>query len=101
MTERGGFPPMRSWQEPSVRNPGGGTEYADMIAALRIFLDDVAAAAPGTATTVELTKSLKTWSDRLGPAAVSERKQLFARRLVLPGGGQTMSPNFLPITGDD
>jgi acyl-coenzyme A thioesterase PaaI-like protein len=92
---------MRSWQEPTVRNPGGGSEYADMIAALRIFLDDVAAAAPDTATTLELTQSLKTWSDRLGPAAVPERKQIFARRLDLPGRGQTMSPNFLPITGDD
>jgi acyl-coenzyme A thioesterase PaaI-like protein len=92
---------MRTWQEPTVRNPGGGTEYGDMIAALRTFLDDVAAAAPDTATTVELTESLKNWTDRLAPAAVPEGKQIFARRLDLPGRGQTMSPNFIPIAGDD
>jgi acyl-coenzyme A thioesterase PaaI-like protein len=92
---------MRTWQEPTVRNPGGGTEYGDMIAALRTFLDDVAAAAPDTATTVELTESLKNWTDRLAPAAVPEGKQIFARRLDLPGRGQTMSPSFIPIAGDD
>lgn len=91
---------MRTWQEPAVRNPGGGVEYGDMIAALREFLDDVAAAAPDTTTTVALTRELRSWSDRLAPA-VPERQQIFARRLDLPGRGQTMSPNFIPITGDD
>jgi acyl-coenzyme A thioesterase PaaI-like protein len=98
--ERGGFPPMRTWQEPSVRSPGGGAEYGEMIAALRGFLDDVAAAAPDTATTVALAQDLRDWSDRLAPAAVGERKQIFARRLDLPGRGQTMSPSFIPVTGD-
>jgi acyl-coenzyme A thioesterase PaaI-like protein len=98
---RGGFPPMRTWQEPTVRSPGGGAEYGDMIAALRHFLDDVAAAAPDTATTVALTQDLVDWADRLSEAAVPERKQIFARRLDLPGRGQTMSPNFIPTAGDD
>ena len=98
--EHGGFPAMRSWQEPAVRNPGGGPEYGDMIAALRDFLDDVAAAAPDAATTVALTRDLSAWSERLAPAAVSERKQIFARRLDLPGRGQTMSPSFIPGVGD-
>jgi acyl-coenzyme A thioesterase PaaI-like protein len=98
---RGGFPPMRTWQEPTVRSPGGGAEYGDMIAALRDFLDDVAAAAPDTATTVALTRDLVDWADRLSEAAVPERKQIFARRLDLPGRGQTMSPNFIPTAGDD
>jgi acyl-coenzyme A thioesterase PaaI-like protein len=98
--EHGGFPPMRSWQEPALRNPGGGAEYGDMILALREFLDDVAAAAPDTATTVALMEDLKSWSKRLAPTAVSERRQVFARRLDLPGRGKTMSPNFIPVAGD-
>jgi acyl-coenzyme A thioesterase PaaI-like protein len=92
---------MRTWQEPTIRSPGGGAEYGDMIAALRDFLDDVAAAAPDTATTVVLTRDLESWSERLAPAAAPERKQIFARRLDLPGRGQTMSPNFIPTAGDD
>jgi acyl-coenzyme A thioesterase PaaI-like protein len=97
---RGGFPPMRSWQEPTVRSPGGGPEYGDMIAALRDFLNGVAAAAPTTATTVELAQDLRVWADRLIEVAVPERRQIFARRLDLPGRGQTMSPNFIPAAGD-
>jgi acyl-coenzyme A thioesterase PaaI-like protein len=91
---------MRTWQEPTVRSPGGGPEYGDMIVALRAFLDDVAAAAPDAATTVALAHDLREWSDRLTPSAVPERKRIFARRLDLPGRGQTMSPNFIPVAGD-
>jgi acyl-coenzyme A thioesterase PaaI-like protein len=91
---------MRTWQEPTVRNPGGGAEYGEMIAALRDFLNDVAAAAPDRTTTVALTRDLKDWADRLAPSAVPERRQIFARRLDLPGRGQTMSPSFIPIAGD-
>nr|WP_234815408.1 hotdog domain-containing protein [Mycolicibacterium duvalii] len=97
---RGGFPQIRSWQVPALRSPGGGAEYGDMIDALRDFLDGVAGAAPDTATTIELARDLRGWSDRLAPAAVPERRQIFARRLDLPGRGQTMSPNFVPIAGD-
>ena len=97
---QGGFPPMRTWQEPTVRNPGGGAEYGEMITALREFLDDVAAAAPDKATTVALTRDLKTWTEGLVQAAVPERRQIFARRLDLPGRGQTMAPNFIPTAGD-
>ncbi|GAB4683826.1 PaaI family thioesterase [Mycobacterium avium subsp. hominissuis] len=97
---RGGFPPMRTWQEPTVRNPGGGAEYGDMICALRNFLDDVAAAAPDAATLVTLTDDLNRWAERLAESAVPERRQIFARRLDLPGRGQTMSPYFTPIAGD-
>lgn len=35
-----------------------------------------------------------------GPTAVPERRRIFARRLDLPGRGQTMSPSFTPVTGD-
>jgi hypothetical protein len=97
---QGGFPPMRTWQEPAVRRPGGGAEYGDMIAALRGFLDDLAAAAPDAAATVALTNDLNTWAHRLAQSAVPERRQVFARRLDLPGRGQTMSPNFIPTAGD-
>jgi acyl-coenzyme A thioesterase PaaI-like protein len=96
----GGFPPMRTWQEPTARSPGGGTEYGDMIAALRDFLDNVAAAAPDTSTTAALTHGLNRWADLLAQSAVPERRQIFARRLDLPGRGQTMSPSFIPIAGD-
>jgi acyl-coenzyme A thioesterase PaaI-like protein len=99
-TARGGFPQMRTWQEPNVRNPGGGDEYARMIQALRDFLDDVAAAAPSPSTIEALARDLRAWSDRLSPVAVPEREQIFARRLDLPGRGQTMAPNFIPIAGD-
>jgi acyl-coenzyme A thioesterase PaaI-like protein len=97
---RGGFPPMRTWQEPTVRDPGGGPGYGDLIAALRGFLDDVAAAAPDTATAMALTEDLESWAERLSRDAVPERRQIFARRLDLPGRGQTMSPNFIPLGGD-
>jgi acyl-coenzyme A thioesterase PaaI-like protein len=97
---QGGFPPMRTWQEPAVRSPGGGAEYGEMITALRDFLDHLAAAAPDTATTVALKQDLNEWADRLAQSAVPERRQIFARRLDLPGRGQTMSPNFIPIAGD-
>ncbi len=97
---QGGFPPMRTWQEPTVSSPGGGAEYGDMIAALRNFLDHVAAAAPDVATTVDLTQDLNGWANRVAQFAVPERRQIFARRLDLPGRGQTMSPNFIPLGGD-
>jgi acyl-coenzyme A thioesterase PaaI-like protein len=91
---------MRTWEEPAVRNPGGGAEYGEMISALRTFLDDVAAAAPDTEMTVALAEELNAWADRLAKVRVPERKQIFARRLDLPGRGQTMSPNFIPTEGD-
>src|ERR1700749_3510557 len=86
---QGGFPRMRTWQEPAVRSPGGGAEYGDMIAALRTFLDDVAAAAPDAATTLALTNDLSSWAERLGQSAVPERRQIFPRRPALPGSGAT------------
>src|ERR1700760_479047 len=91
---------MRTWQEPAVRGPGGGAGYGDMITALREFLDHVAAAAPDAATTVALTHDLTSWAERLARSAVPEHRQIFARRLDLPGRGQTMSPSFVPVTGD-
>jgi acyl-coenzyme A thioesterase PaaI-like protein len=99
-TTRGGFPQIRSWHGPNLHNPRGGAEYGEMIAALRGFLDDVAAAAPDMATTVALTQDLAGWAERLAQDAVPERTQFFARRLDLPGRGQTMSPNFVPVEGD-
>ncbi|MGV0037172.1 hotdog domain-containing protein [Mycobacterium paraffinicum] len=71
-----------------------------MIAALRDFLDHVAAAAPDTSTIVALKEDLRGWADRLAQSAAPEQRQIFARRLDLPGRGQTMSPNFIPTAGD-
>lgn len=96
----GGFPQIRTWEEPGLRNPGGGPEYGDMIAALRTFLDDVAAAAPDKDSIVGLAEDLRGWSDKLAPMKVRERERIFARRFDLPGRGQTMSPNFV-VTGGD
>jgi hypothetical protein len=76
----GGFPQIRTWQEPGLRNPGGGPEYGDMIAALRTFLDDVAAAAPDKDSIVGIAEDLRRWSDKLAPMAVRERERIFARR---------------------
>jgi hypothetical protein len=81
-------------------NPGGGAEYGDMIAELRHFLDVVAAAAPDPATSAGLAADLAAWSGKLAPLAVEERRAVFARRLDLPGRGQTMSPAFVVEGGD-
>jgi acyl-coenzyme A thioesterase PaaI-like protein len=97
---RGGFPQIRAWHGPNLHNPGGGAEYGEMIAALRGFLDTVAAAAPDTAATVALAHDLRVWTDPLADVAVPEGRQLFGRRLDLPGHGQTMAPAFVPISGD-
>lgn len=96
----GGFPPTRTWGEPGLPNPGGGAEYGDMIAELRHFLDVLAAAAPDPATSAGLAADLAAWSEKLAPLAVEERRAIFARRLDLPGRGQTMSPAFVVRGGD-
>lgn len=97
---RGGFPQIRAWHGPHLHNPGGGPEYADMIDALRDFLDGVAAAAPDAATSAELAGDLRAWTERLGRVAVPEQRQLWARRLDLPGHGQTMAPSVTITSGD-
>ncbi|MBJ7336499.1 hotdog domain-containing protein [Mycolicibacterium sp.] len=71
-----------------------------MIAALRTFLDGIAAAAPDSATTVDLARDLEAWTTRLAPLAVSERHQLWARHMDVPGHGQTMAPSFAATAGN-
>jgi acyl-coenzyme A thioesterase PaaI-like protein len=66
--------------------------YGTLIATLRSFLDHVAAAKPDDETTLELASDLAAWRERLAGFAVAEREQVFARRIELPGRGQTMSP---------
>jgi acyl-coenzyme A thioesterase PaaI-like protein len=99
-TTRGGLPQLRAWHGPNLHDPGGGSEYGDMIAALRDFLDSIAAAAPDTATTVELMDDLRAWTGRLDGIAVTEARQLWSRRLDLPGHGQTMAPSVMVTDGD-
>lgn len=99
-TPRGGFPQIRAWHGPNLHNPGGGPEYAEMIDALRDFLDGLAAAVPDAATSTDLAHDLRAWTDRLAPVAVSEGRQLWARRLDQPGHGQTMAPSVTITAGD-
>jgi acyl-coenzyme A thioesterase PaaI-like protein len=96
----GGFPHILTWDRPGVASPGGGPAYGELIGRLRTFLDHVAAAKPDQDTISELSDELLTWTTRLAPEAVSEREQLFAHRLDLPGRGQTMSPAFLVTSSD-
>jgi len=71
---QGGFPPMRTWQEPAAR--GLVRQRARAQTDLRDFLDHVAAAAPDAATTVALKQDLNGWADRLAQSAVPERGQI-------------------------
>jgi acyl-coenzyme A thioesterase PaaI-like protein len=47
-----------------------------------------------------LALDLRRWSDDLSKSAVPEREQVFARRLDLPGRGQTMAPCLRVLDGD-
>jgi hypothetical protein len=84
-----------------MADTAGGAEYGTMTEELRMFLDAVAAAAPGAATITELEMDLRACKQRLAPLTVAERAQIFARRLDLPGRGQTMSPKFEVVSGDE
>ena len=90
----------RAWHGANLHNPSGGTEYAEMIDALRDFLDGIAGAAPDAESTRKLAKELQTWTDRLIPTTVPESRQLWARRLDLAGHGQTMAPPITISAGD-
>ena len=79
------FPPG----PPDVSESDG---FADAIAALRSFLDHVAAAKPDHATLRQLTADLQQWRDRLANFAVPEPEQWFARRWELLNRGQTLTP---------
>lgn len=92
--EPGGFPSFGFGSVGDDDADGTGDGYALMISNLRSFLDHVAAARPDDATLTGLALDLASWRDRLAEVAVSERDQLFARRMDLPGRGQTMSPAF-------
>lgn len=74
--------------------------YAAMISSLRTFLDHVAAAKPDDIALTKLALDLSAWRTKLAEVAVSEREQLFARRMDLPGRGQTMSPAFVVRDAD-
>ena len=99
--EAGGFPLTRPWGHPASGTTAGGDDYARMISALRDFLDKVAGAKPDEATSGELADDLEQWTHRLAGMQVTEREQVFAHRRDLPGRGQTMSPAFIVLDGDD
>ena len=91
------LPLVDSWSRPGAEN---GDRYGAMIGRLRAFLDHVAAARLDTATVAALTDDLDAWCERLAPAAVPDREQVFARRLDVLGRGQTMTPAFLVHEAD-
>lgn len=82
------------WSNPASLECGGGAAYGTLVAALRGFLDDVAAAAPDEAVIAALADDLRAWSAKLAPFAVAEERQIFGHRLDLPGRGQTMIPEL-------
>lgn len=70
----------------------GGDSYAEMIDALRGFLDRAAGAKPDAPVLAALTADLRGWSGRLEAFAVKESEQIYARRRDLAGRGQVTSP---------
>ena len=92
--------PPRAWRIADVNNDLD-EEYGRMIAALRGFMDDVAAAKPDAATLGRLTADLCAWSQTLRQTAVEERAQVFARRSKLPDRGQSLTPGFILTRRDE
>jgi acyl-coenzyme A thioesterase PaaI-like protein len=93
----GGRPLIHGWGMLGADVRSGGAAYGEMIESLREMLDRLAAARPDEATIAALGIDLAEWADRLAPLAVSEREQIFSRRVDLVGRGQTMLP---PIRWD-
>jgi acyl-coenzyme A thioesterase PaaI-like protein len=102
MSERpvGGFPLTNSWSEAGVAHREAGPAYAEMIEALRVFLDRIAGAKPDDASVRELEADLRAWNERLAMFQVSEHDQVFAHQFATPGRGQTMSPAFRALSSD-
>ena len=82
-----------------MSEPAGDAANAEMIAALREFLDRVAPAAPDPAAARALAGDLRAWSLRLAPMAVEEDDPRLARRRRQPGGDRLIVPP-LYITHD-
>ncbi|GAA3137901.1 PaaI family thioesterase [Rhodococcus sp. (in: high G+C Gram-positive bacteria)] len=98
--ERHDVPVAESWA--ALVKPGdeNSTEYGDMIAQLRDFLNYVTAARPDSDTVAALRDDLERWGRRLAPMAVPERDQMFGHLRDLHGRGQTMSPTFVATEAD-
>ena len=92
--------PPRAWRITDV-NDDLDEEYGAMIATLRGFMDDIAAARPDAATLGHLTAELGAWSQTLRQTAVGERAQVFARRPNLPDRGQSLTPSFVLTRRDE
>jgi acyl-coenzyme A thioesterase PaaI-like protein len=71
-----------------------GSPYGAMIDRLRVFLDQLAGAAPDDETAAALGRDLALWTKRLELSAVGEAGQMFARVHDAPGRGQVMSPAY-------
>ena len=79
-----------AWHGPSTTY--GGSEYGEMIVALRQFLRSLAGARPDSATIDGLASDLERWESRLDGFAVGEPDQVYARRADLVGRGQATWP---------
>lgn len=94
------LPQVESWSRPGTPGGEGGDGYGEVIARLRAFLNHVAAARLDTGTAAALADDLDGWCERLAPAAVPEREQVFGHRDDVPGRGQTMAPAFVVREAD-
>ena len=68
--------------------------YGMMIGTLRHFLDAISYSDSDVATMQDLTKSMSSWIDRLGPRQ-PENDECVARRSPLPSRGRAMCPPFV------
>lgn len=73
---------------------GSGDDYAQMIEAVRGFLDRLSCADPSRKAMRGIGSALAHWSLELDRSQVPERDRVFGRRGDLPGRGQTMSPKL-------
>ncbi len=97
----GGFPSTHEWGEVRGHSDHGGAEYAELIDALREYLDRVAGALPDAATILRMSGTLREFSDTLSTMAVRERDQVFGHRLDLVGRGHVMLPPYETLEGDE
>lgn len=86
----------RSSQAHALTSPA----YADMIEAVRGFLDNVVSANPDEEMSVGLAEMLNSWSEKLASVAVGETERACGRMLDLPGRGYIMLPCYM-ILGQD
>jgi acyl-coenzyme A thioesterase PaaI-like protein len=76
-------------------SPSNRDGYGEMITALRLFLDELAAAAPDARTIDLVGGDLRGWASQLAPMRVDVADQVYAERFDLPHRGQALTPEFV------